>query len=76
MNVSLLEYLAYRTQCDYLSDLRYKSKSELLLVIRSIDMSNCSLSELNDVVHYICGIDTFFNSQILCIDALMNYLLN
>lgn len=64
MEIELLEYLAMKTGCLYLSDLKYlKSKSIISIVIRRVPAKIYSLHEWNDAVQYLTGHESFLSAE-------------
>lgn len=54
--MSLLDYLAYRTGCGFLSDMHYFQKGEreyLCRILQQISSEDASLQEWNDALTYL-----------------------
>lgn len=64
MEIDLLEYIAAKTSCEYVSDIKtclnWSKKSAMMLCIYRIAPEICSLQEWNDAVRYITGNDVHF----------------
>ena len=64
MKQGLLEYLADKTGCMYLSDLRFTDNpKKLSKYINKIDTKEYSLHEWNDAVNYLTDREVNFNSE-------------
>lgn len=58
VKLSLLDVLAYRTGCSYLSDLRQMKAQEPLFLVRALEAiayQDAPLSEWNDALSYLAG---------------------
>lgn len=59
-DMSLLDYLAWRAGCDYLSDLRFLTSAQrlrLLHVLESVPAEAASLAQWRDALDYLTGQD-------------------
>ncbi len=64
MKQGLLEYLADKTGCMYLSDLRFTDNpKKLSKYINKIDAKEYSLHEWNDAVNYLTDREANFDSE-------------
>lgn len=61
--LSLLDYIALKAGCMYLSDLHYISPQYIRHIVREIDPSRFCLQEWNNTVEYITGNRTSFEDE-------------
>ena len=74
VKLELLDFLAFKVGCMYLSDLRTLKK--LMCVqraLRDIDPSMFGLEEWNDAVSYITGKDISFSTCEQAVQYLLSY---
>ena len=71
--LSLLEYIALKAGCTYLSDLHYISPQYIRHIVREIDPSRFCLQEWNNTVEYITGNRTPFEDENQAAACLRNY---
>lgn len=73
-NIELLDYLAAKTGCIYLSDLHTPVYQYIVsTVIRHIDVDAFSLDAWNEAVLYITGETKIFDDKITAAAYLKNY---
>lgn len=70
----LLDCIAEKTNCTYLSDLRYlKSLEVVKRVVIGIPLSDYVLEEWQDAVRYLTGTEKFFEMEESALEFLLNY---
>lgn len=72
----LLDHLAYRMQCDYVSDLRFLEDwkwPRLRRELQKLPVSSISLRQLNDTASYLTGETMEFASAEQAVRYLLNY---
>lgn len=74
--MGLLDILAAKTGCTYLSDLTFpKNKIHILHPLRKIDASDFTLHEWKDALKYLTGRPSAVSTQQQAKQALMDYLM-
>ena len=63
MEITMLEYLAMKTGCMYLSDLKQKPMVTISLIIKRIPVETYSLHVWNDAVEYLTGHEAFCSAE-------------
>lgn len=74
-DMSLLDYLAWRAGCDYLSDLRFLTSAQklrLVHVLESVPAEAASLAQWRDALDYLAGQDA--GGSIQCRAKLIEHL--
>lgn len=72
--MDLLEYLAAKAGCMYLSDLHISTyQLSISGIIRNTDVEAFSLSNWNEAVRYITGEEISFNDKLKAAEYLKNY---
>lgn len=74
-DMSLLDYLAWRVECDYLSDLRSLSRSQRLRLVQALETipaEAVSLAQWRDALDYLAGQDA--GGSIQCRAKLIEHL--
>ncbi|WP_295581046.1 hypothetical protein [uncultured Oscillibacter sp.] len=73
--VDFLEWLALRSGCDYLSDLRVPHNPERVAAsLLDVTAEQCSLAEWNEAVQYLTGAPGAFQSAGEARDHLLQFL--
>ena len=74
INMDLLEYLAAKAGCMYLSDLHIPMYQLCISrIIRNTDLDAFSLSDWNEAVQYITGEAKMFDDKFKAAEYLENY---
>lgn len=77
MEIDLLEYIASKLSCEFISDLRvcqdWMEMSALSRCVSQIDASACSLREWADAAQYITGADIRFYDREAAKDYILRY---
>lgn len=64
MPKELLDILAYKTGCLYVSDLKIKANSELIkFELEKLSVQDFSLEQWNDAIEYLTEETTYFESR-------------
>lgn len=78
MEIDLLEYIASKLSCEFISDLRlcrdWMEMSVLCRCVSQIDASACSLREWTDAAQYISGAGIRFYDREAAKDYILRYL--
>ena len=65
MQNDLFDLLKQQVGCDYISDLRFEPYNSIAKnKLRCCEFDSCSLSELNDLAHYLFGISPFSSKDV------------
>lgn len=55
MKFQLIDYLAYKLNCRYISDLHFLPEFMVKQEVQQIPVEQCSLKEWEDLASYLCG---------------------
>ena len=73
--IGLLDFIAHRVPCEYLSDLHWKHQllPDIQRVIQEIPLAQYDLREWNDAVQYVTGLNRSFESKQEAYDFLLSF---